>query len=327
MAKKSPLQKAKLLRLYEILTQNSDEKHPLTSDELCERLVALGISCDKRTLRRDMQTLNDQGYEVMGCMIGHKKAYYIEDRNFCVPELKILIDAVQAASFITEKKTKELIAKIAFLGGAVRSEILRSNLVRFNTHKHTNESIYYNVGTLEEAILEKKKASFFYFDLNENGERVYRKDKWRYTVYPLALIFVDDNYYLMTYHSKKGSIVNYRVDRMEQVKKEEDLMSDEALAKMSEITEYTEQAFLMYSGDKETVTLEFDDCLIGVICDRFGEETKMIRTGEHTIVATVSVQISPTFWGWLFQFAGKMKILSPASVADKYREQAAKIIE
>ena len=171
---KSAPNKIKLLKLLEILRQETDEAHPLTTKELTERLEKAGIGCDRRTLSNDIAVLNANGYEVMSEMVGHDKGYYVEDRNFSLPELKILIDAVQAAAFITDKKTNELIGKIASMGGSHRAELLTQNLVCFNTRKHSNESIYYNVGFLETALQQGKKVSFFYFDLNENGEKQYR---------------------------------------------------------------------------------------------------------------------------------------------------------
>lgn len=318
-------QKIKLLKIMEMLRQETDEQHPMATGEICERLSRSGITCDRRTLAKDMTLLNNQGYEVMSFLRGHEKVYYIADRSFSVPELKILIDAVQAASFITENKTSELIDKIAVLGGSHRAEILKGNVVRFNTRKHSNESIYYNVGYLEDALQHKRKASFRYFDLNENGDKCYRKNESRYIVEPVALVFNEDNYYLMCFSSKYGNIVNFRVDRMDQVLVEEESISEEATAQHGDISDYTEQVFKMYGGPLEDITLEFESSLIGVVYDKFGEDTKMVRTGEAVCVASVKVQISPTFWGWLFQFAGRMRILSPAVIIEQYQKLASQI--
>lgn len=312
-------QKIKLLKLMELLRQETDEQHPIRTSQICSRLKELKISCDRRTLSKDMAILNEQGYEVMSTFVCHEKAYYIEDRSFSIPELKIMIDAVQAASFITEKKSAELINKIAYLGGSHCAEILKGNMVCFNTRKHSNEAIYYNVGFLEEALEQKKKASFYYFDLDENSSKVYRKNRERYIVEPMALIFNEDNYYLMCYSSKYGEVCNYRVDRMEVVEIEEDSVSEEAIVHESDISQYTEQVFKMYGGPREEVVLQFDRLLIGAVYDKFGENTKMIPLNENTYSATVNVQISPTFWGWLSQFAGKMKIISPEPVINEYK--------
>ncbi|OGO92983.1 MAG: hypothetical protein A2Y17_07075 [Clostridiales bacterium GWF2_38_85] len=318
---KANYQKIKLLKLMELFRHETDEEHPLKTSEVCVCLNKQNISCDRRTLGKDIAFLNEQGFEVMSVMRGHEKAYYIEDRSFSVPELKILIDAVQAASFITKKKTVELIDKIANLGGSYRAEILKGNMVCFNTRKHSNESIYYNVGFLEVAIQEKKTASFYYYDLNEQGEKVYRKKKERYIVEPMALVFNEDNYYLMCYSSKYNGVCNYRVDRMESVSIEDMSISSDAIMQEAGIANYTEQVFKMYGGHRVDVTLQFDYSLIGVVYDKFGENTKMVKINENTCVATVGVQISPTFWGWLFQFAGKMKILSPESIVMQYKSQ------
>ena len=313
-------QKIKLLKIVELLRQETDEQHPIATREMCKRLASMNITCDRRTLGRDISTLNKQRYEVMFTWQGREKAYYVEDRSFSVPELKILIDAVQAASFITKKKSRELINKIADLGGSHRAEILKSNMVCFNTRKHSNEAIYYNVGYLEEALQKKKKASFYYFDLDETGERVYRKNKERYIVDPVALIFHEDNYYLICYSLKYKAIVNYRVDRMDSIAVEEDSVCDAALLQKTDLAEYTEQVFKMYNGPKEDVVLQFDQSLLGAIYDKFGEDTKVIRSSDTTLVATVKVQISPTFWGWVFQFGAKMVIISPVAVIEEYNE-------
>ena len=155
--------KIKLLKLIEMLRQETDEAHPLRRTEICERLAKDGIVCDIRTLSKDIAVLNSYGFEVMIRKEDHENFYYVEDRSFSVPELKILIDAVQAASFITEKKTAELIDKIAELGGGNRAAILKDNIVHFNTRKHGNEAIYYNVDTIDTAIQQDKKIIFRYF--------------------------------------------------------------------------------------------------------------------------------------------------------------------
>lgn len=315
---KENCQKIKLLKLMELLRQETDEHHPLSTNEICSRLSTMGISCERRTLAKDILLLNEQGFEVMCCRVGKEKGYYIEDRSFSVPEIKILIDAVQAANFITEKKSSELIDKISALGGSHQADILKSNLVHFNTRKHSNETIYYSVGYLEDAIQQKNKVLFRYFDLDEHGEKVYRRDGHRYVVEPVALVFHEDNYYVVVYSAKHDGTANYRIDRMDSVEIIDEPVSQKALTLRNEVAGYTERVFKMYGGQSVDLVIEFDDKLIGAVYDKFGENTKMIRTNEHGCVATVKVQISPTFWGWLFQFGKQMRILSPANLIDEY---------
>ena len=320
-------QKIKLLKLYELLRQETDEQHLMTTMTIIDRLGKMGISCERRTLAKDMAILNEQGYEVMFRWIGKEKGYYVEDRSFSVPELKILIDAVQAASFVTGKKTAELIEKIADLGGGHRADILKGNMVCFNTRKHSNESIYYNVGFLEDAIQQQKKVIFYYFDLNEHGEKVYRRDGHHYVVEPIGLVFNEDNYYLMVYSSRHDGTANYRVDRMEKVEIIDEPVCEKALQLRETVDCFTEQAFKMYGGQPVDVTLQFDHKLIGVVYDKFGEDTKMIRLNSETCVATVKVQVSPTFWGWIFQFGKQMQITSPNEMIEEYKNKAAMLHE
>ena len=314
--------KIKLLKLLELLRLDTDEQHPMTTSQICARLDGMGIVCDRRTLSKDIALLNEQGYEVMDTAVGHEKGYYVEDRSFSIPEFKILLDAVQAASFITEKKTAELVDKIANLGGSHRAEILKSNIVNFKTTKHSNEQIFYNVDAIELAIDQQKKVLFRYFDLNEHGQKVYRREGHRYVLEPIALVFNEDNYYMLCYSSRHQKTSTYRVDRMDSVTVLDDPITDTAIALKDEIGPYTEQVFKMYAGEAVDIVIEFKDSLIGVVFDKFGEDTKMMRSGEHKCVATVKVQISPVFWGWLFQFAGEMQILSPESLVQEYRQRA-----
>ncbi|MBR5733654.1 MAG: WYL domain-containing protein, partial [Lachnospiraceae bacterium] len=252
----SNYQKIKLLKLLEMLRSDADETHPLTTDEICRRLEEMEISCDRRTVTKDIELLNQYGYEVLSRMVGHKKGYFLTDRSFSLSELKILIDAVQAASFITEKKSEELIGKIAGLGSCYRADLIKNNLVRFNTSKHTNEQVYYAVLNIETALLERKKVSFFYYDLNENGERVYRKNKRRYIVDPISLVLHEDNYYLLAYSEKYHGRTTYRIDRMETVEIEDERICAEALIMQGSVDEQVKQAFRMYGGRTVKVILQ-----------------------------------------------------------------------
>ena len=318
--------KVKLLKLLELLRQHTDEQNPMTTAQICDAMGDMGIPCDRRIVTQDVAVLNEMGYEILSDMVGHEKVYFVEDRSFSLPEIKILMDAVQASSFITEKKTAELIEKLSALAGSHRAEVLTRNMVCFNTRKHSNEKILYIIDTLEEAILSKKKVIFLYFDLDENGQRVYRRNGHHYVTEPIALVFNEDNYYMSCYSSRFDSTSNYRVDRMDSVKIIDEPCCEKAISLRDQVATYTEQAFKMFSGQLEDVVLEFDRKLIGVVYDKFSESVKMIPSGESKCIATVKVRISPTFWGWLFQFAGQMKILSPSSLVTAYREQA-KLVE
>lgn len=313
---KTNFTKIKLLKLWEILSQDSDEDHPLSTSQIIEKLKSQGIECDRKTLYEDIRTLNEYGYEVL-CEKGqHSNQYCVVDRSFDVPELHILMDAVQAAGFITEKKTAELIDKIASLGGSNRAEILKTNLVHFNTTKHSNENIYYNVYAIGEAILSRKKLSFLYFDYTAKGERLLRKDGDRYIVNPISTIFSEDNYYLLCYHDKHDNVAIYRVDRMTEVKVEAEEINEAKRPKTLDVSAYRKQAFSMYVGETVGVRLQVDKSLIDVLMDKFGEGLRLISCGDSVQFQT-DVQISPNFFGWCLSFGKKLKIVSPNSLREQ----------
>lgn len=318
------MQKIKLLKLYELLRNESDENHPISRRDLSSRLNELGISSNVRTLSKDIEVLQENGFEIMSYLEGRERFYYIPERELTIPEIKILIDAVQAASFVTEKKTTELVEKVAALAGSHSAELLKKNMVCFNTRKHTNEAVLYTVDSIEDAIIRKKKIAFNYFHLNEKAEREYvltpTGRKKRYYVEPVALIFNEDNYYLMGYMARHpGKTASYRIDRIDHIEVvEESVLSEEALEKINTVAEFTEQAFKMFSGELEEVVLQFDKSLVGPVFDKFGENIPISLIEKTTCEAIVHVQIAPTFFGWVAQFGRKMRIMLPDKVKEQY---------
>ena len=308
-----------------MLRQHTDEERPLSTNQLCAMLEAEGITCDRRTLSEDIDTLNANGFEVLHRRTRYAKLYYIVDRQFDLAEVKIFIDAIQAASFITKHKTETLTARVASLAGSHKAAALKGNLVTFNTRKHTNEAIYYIVDALENALQQKCKASFRYFDLNVRSERVFRKEGERYLVNPVGLVYHEDNYYLVTYHETHEATVTYRVDRMADVMIEVKPVVEPAIALSSKLGTYTERVFKMFNGPQATVELQFDRKLIDAVHDKFGESIEIIACKRDLCKATVEVLVSPVFFGWCFQFGKSMKILSPDSVAAEMKEHAKEV--
>lgn len=181
-----------------------------------------------------------------------------------------------------------------------------------------NEGIFENIEHIELAIRQKKQVSFYYFDLDEKRNRVYRKEKKRYITDPVALVFSEDSYYLVAYSQKYQNAVNYRVDRMDTVEVEENSICEEALIKKRKTETYTEQVFKMYNGKTETVTLEFAPELLGSVYDKFGEQIEIRHTDGGWLKIKVAVQISPLFFSWVFQFNNRMRIAESSIVLDKY---------
>lgn len=313
---KENFSKIKLLKIWEILKQESDENRPMTTGQIIERLSDSGITCDRRTLYADIATLNSFGYEVVTQKGQHSNSYYIVDRSFDVPELRILIDAVQAASFISPKKTEELTNKIAALGGSYCADILKKNIVEFNITKHNNEHIYYSVNAIENAILSGKKIKFQYFDLNEKHERKFRKSGEKYLVNPVTMVFSNDNYYLIGYHDNHDGVTTYRIDRMLNAEISEDSININAKPKSLNISQHRKQSFSMYSGKMEVVRFEADRDMIDIVFDKFGEDTRIICIDEERISFSAEIEISPVFFGWCCSFGNRLKVLAPLVVIE-----------
>lgn len=312
--------KLKLLKLLEILQRETDEQHPMKTTDICRRMEDMDISCDRRILASEIQTLREQGYEVQQCQVGRAKGYFIADRAFNIPELRMLLDAVEASQLLTEKKTQELKDKIVSLSSDKQAEILKSTVVRFNSAKSTNERIYYTIEALEKAIRKKKKVTIRYFHLNENQEKVYRSENGIHTVEPIALVYNNDRYYLTCYNPTADRNYNYRLDRIEWVELLNEKISKNAIIRSRSVAKYTAQVFKMYGGETVKVTLLFDSQMIDYIYEKFGVNTKIYPQDENQFTTNVDVQLSPTFWGWVFQFTGKMKISAPEWVRDEYIE-------
>lgn len=312
-------QKVKLMKLYEILKQNTDENNPMTTYDIIKRLDDMGISVERKTVYQDIKTLNENGYEVM--QVREKaNCYFVEDRSFSIAELRILLDSVQAATFITPKKTAEMVEKIAELGGSQRAEILKKNIVWFDTAKHSNEMIFYSVDRINDAIAGNKQISFKYFGYTTNIQKVYRKDGEKYVVSPVALIFTDDNYYLVTYSEKYSSFVHYRVDRMEQVCVEDEEISPSALKQRELMPKYKNRIFDMYGGKAKVAEFIADITLVDAVTDKFGEYLMMYDQGNGTFKFKANVIASPTFYAWVAVFGKKIKIVGDEELIQGYYE-------
>lgn len=322
--KAESVSKIKYLKIWDILRQETDAEHPMNTPDLLARLEECGIKCDRRTLYRNIEELNECGYEILKKK-GKTNEYYVEDRSFDIPEIHILMDAVQAASFITEKKTKVLVDKIARLAGNKTAEVLKQSIVDFETVKSANENIYYSVNEIATAINEGLKITFQYFDYNAHGKKIYRMRKSNptetktYKVNPLSTVFSDDRYYLISYDDYHDSLSHYRVDRMDAVTVVEEPMV-QTDTKRFDIKKHKQQVFWMFMGKTEQVSFRADKSLIDILYDKFGNRIKMTESQDNTVVFTADVQVSPTFLAWCCAFGDKLKLTSPKTIASKVLE-------
>lgn len=317
--------KLKLLKMWEILKQETDEKHPISTNELISRLREQGILVDRKILYSDIELLNENGYEVL-CQRSRSNKYYVMDRSFDVPEVRILMDAVKSAGFITEKKTESLINKIAMLAGSKRGQVLKSDVTKFSTVKSNNENILYIIDTIIEAKEENKKIAFSYFKYDVNKKKVYKKSKEnaeenkRYIINPVELVLDNDQYYLICYDDKHSNYTHYRVDRIDKIEKlDEDLVIYDWV-KEKEIIKYRSELFSMYSGEAKEISFVADKDLLDVIYDKFGDRVSIKVLGEGKIRCNVTIQNSPMLVAWCCSFTSRLKVESPPSLVKSIKE-------
>lgn len=306
-------QKLKLFYLMKILLEKTDEEHTITVPEMIAELGKLGISAERKSVYDDLEYLKLFGLDVCSRKT-RTHDYFIGSREFELPELKLLVDSVQSSKFITHKKSMELISKIEKLTSEANAKKLHRQVFVTNRVKTVNETIYYNVDKIHDAIAANKQITFKYYDLDVNRKKVYRKNGDRYIESPVALTWDDENYYLITYKEKYDDYAHYRVDKMESIEITEDkrVLSDEPF----DLSAYSKTMFAMFGGEETEVSIKFENELVGVVFDRFGTDVRIIKADEDHFICTVKVAVSPHFLSWIFSFGKRAKILSPDYVVE-----------
>ncbi len=315
---KSAGQKLKLLYIIKLLTENTDENHPASTTDIIAYLDANGIHSERKSIYDDIEKLCDFGYDIVQVRSRLGGGYYMASREFELAELKLLVDAVQSSRFITSRKSRSLIKKLELLAGKQDAGKLQRQVYVAGRIKTENESIYYNIDNIHRAIQENRQISFQYLDWNLNKELVPRVGGKR-KVSPWALIWREENYYLAAYDGVDGIMKHYRVDKMGHV----DVLKDEREGleqfEMVDPAVYTNLTFGMFSGDEETVTLQFPNRLIGVVLDRFGREADIRPMTDRVFRIRVRVAVSGQFFGWLAGIGREAVIVSPAAVKEQYQ--------
>ena len=313
---KSDNQKLKIFYILDYLQKNSHEEHPVRASELISMLERQhSILCERKTIYSDIAALQDYGIDIVS-IPGKNGGYYIASRNFELPELKLLIDAVQSSRYLTEKKSRELIEKLCDQCSVFDAKLMRRDVMVSGRVKSMNETIYYSIDTIQDAIADNKQITFRYFDWGIDGKRHFREKD--YQASPYGLCQDNENCYLLA-HSQRHGITSYRIDRMCDIR-----MTDEVRTPCPELTgkqlqEHANRLFQMYSGDPVTVKMRFHRELCNVVLDRFGRNTMLIPDGDAHFTFTVSVAVSPMFLSWVIGFGKKAQILYPQSVVDQCR--------
>lgn len=310
---RSERQKLKLLYLQDLLREKSDEAHPIGTQQMIEYLAAKGICAERKSIYDDLHALEDYGL-VLHRKGGPKGGYYVARRDFLLPEIKLLIDAVLSCKFLSPHESMTLIRKLAALSSAHEAELLRREIVVAGRLKSEGGDSYRNIDLLHDAIAANRQIEFRYFDWGVDREKHFRNGTYRAS--PYALCWSEENYYLIA-HTERHGITHYRVDKMEEIRltnltRHFDRSTDFDPAR------YGKEVFGMYRGQSQRVKLRFENALAGVVIDRFGRDTLLIPDGDHFTV-TVDVSVSPNFLGWVAGFGGRAAIVFPQSAVEEYR--------
>jgi predicted DNA-binding transcriptional regulator YafY len=309
---KNEKQKHKLFRILEMLMKESDDEHGLSINEIIERLGEFGIKAERKGIYDDFAVLGELGFPVMKLSTRPPK-YTLENRIFELAELKMLVDAVESSKFITSGKSREIISKLETFAGAHRSRELSRQVYVEDRVKTQNNSSIYSIDAIHTAINEKKKLSFKYFYYDSSKNKILRNGGEAYIVTPIALLWNDENYYLVALDEKADTVKNFRVDKMQNTKNLPDVAKNDIRVADFNPADYSKKIFGMYGGREELVTLECKEKLAGVMIDRFGTEPTFIKT-DFGFKFTTRLLISPNFFAWVLGFGSDLRILSPDGV-------------
>ncbi len=307
-------QKLKPLVIRDYLLRYSDEAHPVTLREILDYLRSQGVNAERKSVYDDLEALRLYGTDVVRTQAGRYAAYFIGERTFQLPELKLLADSVQSSRFLTRAKTASLIRKIESLASVHQARQLQRQVFVADRIKQMNESIYYNVDEIHSGISRNRQIRFRYFRYTVRKTKEYRRGGSWYQVSPYALTWDNENYYLVAYDGANREIRHYRVDKMERIRVTEEEREGQAAFKALDMGNYSRSVFGMFSGERTRVTLRFANDLVGAVLDRLGQDAVLTPEGEDAFRVSAEVAVSPQFYAWVFGFGAQAQILGPEEV-------------
>lgn len=319
-------QKFKVYRLAQIMLAKTDDDHYITMPEIMSALKEYEITADRKSIYTDLRDLEALGIEVAGEPVGNRYHYHVVSRPFELAELKLLVDAIQSSKFITERKTNALIKKLERLVSKYEAMKLQRQVYVSGRIKTMNESIYYTVDAIHNAISENKKIRFQYFQWNVKKEMELRHNGAWYHISPWGLSWNDENYYLVGYDSDAGQIKHYRVDKMLHIQMSGEKREGKQYFKRLDMADYAKKSFGMFGGEEQKVKLRVENNLAGVIIDRFGKDVMMIPEDENHFTVNVDVRVSNQFLGWVFSLGEGVKIVSPEEVLERMNREITRLL-
>ena len=325
--RKGDNQKLKMLYLVKIFSEESDDNHYLTMPEIIQKLAAYGVNADRKTIYQDIAELRKFGLDILTTQDGRNYYYYLGGRDFELAELKLLVDSVQSSKFISEHKSRELIKKLESLASNNDASQLHRQVLIAGRVKTMNESIYYNVDKLHQAINNDRQIKFRYYDWNIKKEMEPRYDGRWYQLSPWALMWDDEMYYLVVYDDKHDTITHYRVDKMKEINILDDQRKGKEAFRSFNLVDYSKSLFGMFTGKETKVTLEAENYMVGALIDRFGKDIIIVPVDEDHFRTVVTVAVSNHFLGWIISLGGDVKIVGPDSVVEQMKNMIKQLNE
>lgn len=319
--------KMKMLHLIRIFTEDTDDEHALTLQDIIAKLSSVDITADRKTLYADFEDLRHYGFDIIAEQRNRTTYYHLGERDFELPELKLLVDSVQSAKFITTRKSRELIKKLEKYVSRYQAAQLHRQVFIAGRVKSMNESIYYNVDKLHDAINSGVQICFQYGQWNLNKEMELRREGAWYQVSPWALTWDDENYYLVAFDAEADMIKHYRVDKMLRITATEEPRQGKKTFKAFDMAKYSKSVFGMFTGEETAVTLEAENHMAGVVIDRFGKDITITPVDDAHFRTTVNVTVSPQFIGWIIALGKSIRIVGPAAVVERMREEIRRLNE
>lgn len=326
MAESKQSQKLKLLYLLRMLEEETDLEKGLTMPQIIERLHALGVTAERKSIYRDIAVLRQTGIDVQ--MLPTRPVEYALARNdLGLDDVMMLVDIVQSSRFITERKSNKLVKSLKGLVSERERKLLDKRVHVRGRIKNQSDSIFHSVDVLHEALQQRRKIQFLYFSYGTNLKRSPRHKGKRYELTPVKVVFADGNYYLAAYDDADEMVKTYRVDRMELLQ-----LSDAPATRSATIANYAYddfayQSFGMFHGDPVCVTLHVNAPLMDTIVDRFGRDVDIVGSAEDYADIRVNVRKSPQFFGWIAGLNGEVTIKAPKKLDDEYKDWLKSLIE
>lgn len=320
-------QKLKLLYLMKILQEKTDETHSITMQEILSELEAYGVSAERKSIYTDIECLRLYGMEIIGIQEERTFYYHVGKRPFELAELKLLVDSVQSAKFITEKKSNELIKKIESYCSKYEAQQLQRQVYVSGRVKTMNETILYNVDAIHNAITQNVKIKFQYFQWNIKKEMELKHAGDYYEISPWALSWDDENYYLVAYDSKAGMIKHFRVDKMLHIEEMYDRREGQKNFRQFDMAQYSKKMFGMFDGEEEVVKLKCKNSMAGVMIDRFGKDMSLIPLDVDHFIVNVKVAVSRQFLGWVISLGEDVTIVGPEDVVEYINREIERLMK